>query len=155
MLTFTELLDKFIQWHDNDRFGKKNPIARTDTVNEIIEAYKCSISNPDNFNQIELQEITESETYTVYDFEGDINDILDWVQSMKDDGWNKIMYEGDGNYEVSRTRLETEEEAISRVNKQIRLIYLNIADSKREKEQRVRQIKDEIERLNKELNSLN
>ena len=150
-----QTVDKFIQWHDNDRFGKKTPIARTDTVNEIIEAYKNSLSDPDNFDQIELKEITESEAYTVYDFEGDINDILDWVQSMKDDGWDKIMYEGDGNYEVSRTRLETEEEAISRVNKQIRLIYLNIADSKREKEQRVRQIKNDIERLNKELKSLN
>ena len=155
MLTFTELLDKFIQWHDNDRFGKQNPIAGTDTVNEIIDAYKCSLSDSDNFDQIELKEITESETYTVYDFEGNIAEILEWVQSMKDDGWDKIYYEGDGNYEISRTRLETEEEAISRVNKQIRLIYLNIADSKREKEQRVRQIKNEINRLNKELNSLN
>ena len=154
MLTFTELLDKFIQWHDNDRFGKQNPIAGTDTVNEIIDAYKCSLSDSDNFDQIELKEITETETYTVYDFEGNIAEILEWVQSMKDDGWDKIYYEGDGNYEVSRTRLETEEEAISRVNKQIRLIYLNIADRKREKEQRAQQIKNEIERLNKELNTL-
>lgn len=155
MLTFTELLDKFIQWHDNDRFGKQNPIAGTDTVNEIIDAYKATLSDPDNFDQIELNEITESETYTVWDFEGNINDILEWVQSMKDDGWDKITYEGDGDYEIYRTRLETEEEAISRVNKQIRLIYLNIADSKREKEQRAQRIKNEIERLNKELNSLN
>ena len=154
MLKFTELLDKFIQWHDNDRFGKQNPIAGTDTVNEIIDAYKCSLSDSDNFDQIELKEITETETYTVYDFEGNIAEILEWVQSMKDDGWDKIYYEGDGNYEVSRTRLETEEEAISRVNKQIRLIYLNIADRKREKEQRAQQIKNEIERLNKELNTL-
>lgn len=155
MLTFTELLDKFVQWHDNDRFGKKSPIAGTAVVDEIIEAYKVSLSDPDNFDQIELKEITESEAYTVYDFEGDIDDILEWVQSMKDDGWNKIMYEGDGDYEISRTRLETEDEAISRVNKQIRLIYLNIADRKREKEQRARQIKNEIERLNKELSTLN
>lgn len=155
MLTFTELLDKFIQWHDNDRFGKKNPIAGTDTVNEIIDAYKCSLSDSDNFDQIELKEITESETYTVWDFEGNIDEILEWVQSMKDDGWDKIYYEGDGNYEISRTRLETEEEAISRVNKQIRLIYLNIADSRREKERKAQRLKDEIARLNKELNSLN
>lgn len=155
MLTFTELLNKFIQWHDNDRFGKKSPIAGTAVVDEIIEAYKATLSDPDNFDQIELNEITESETYTVWDFEGNINDILEWVQSMKDDGWDKITYEGDGDYEIYRTRLETEEEAISRVNKQIRLIYLNIADSKREKEQRAQRIKNEIERLNKELNSLN
>jgi len=155
MLTFTELLDKFVQWHDNDRFGKKSPIAGTAVVNEIIEEYKASLSDSDNFDQIELKEITESETYTVWDFEGNINEILEWVQSMKDDGWDKIYYEGDGNYEISRTRLETEEEAISRVNKQIRLIYLNITDSKREKERRAQQLKDEIARLNKELNSLN
>ena len=153
MLTFTELLDKFIQMHDNDRFGKQNPIAGL--RDEIIEAYKSSHANREQFNQIELQEITESETYTVYDFEGNIADILEWVQSMKDDGWNKIYYEGDGEYEVSRTRLETEEEAISRVNKEIMLIYHDIMENKREKEQRVRQIKDEITRLNKELNSLN
>lgn len=153
MLKFTELLDKFIQIHDNDRFGKQNPIAGF--RDEIIEAYKSSHANPEQFNQIELQEITESETYTVYDFEGNIAEILEWVQSMKDDGWDKIYYEGDGNYEISRTRLETEEEAISRVNKQIRLIYLNIADSRREKERKAQRLKDEIARLNKELDSLN
>ncbi len=153
MLTFTELLDKFIQMHDNDRFGKQNPIAGL--RDEIIEAYKSSHANPEQFNQIELEEITESETYTVYDFEGNIADILEWVQSMKDDGWYKIRYEGDGEYEVSRTRLETEEEAVSRVKKEIMLIYHDIMENKREKEQRVRQIKDEITRLNKELNSLN
>ena len=152
MLTFTELLDKFIQMHDNDRFGKQNPIAGL--RDEIIEAYKSSHANPEQFNQIELQEITESETYTVYDFEGNIDNILKWIQSMKADGWNTIYYEGEGDYKVSRTRLETEEEAISRVNKEIMLIYHDIMVNKREKEQRVRQIKDEITRLNKELNSL-
>lgn len=153
MLTFTELLDKFIQMHDNDRFGKQNPIAGL--RDEIIEAYKSSHANPEQFNQIELKKITESETYTVYDFEGNIADLLEWVQSMKDDGWYMIRYEGDGEYEVSRTRLETEEEAVSRVKKEIMLIYHDIMENKREKEQRVRQIKDEITRLNKELNSLN
>lgn len=153
MLTFTELLDKFIQMHDNDRFGNQNPIAGL--RDEIIEAYKSSHTNPEQFNQIELQEITESETYTVYDFEGNIDNILEWIQSMKDDGWNKIRYEGDGEYEVSRTRLETEEEAISRIKKEIMLIVRDITDNKREKEQRAQQIKNEIARLNKELNSLN
>lgn len=153
MLKFTELLDKFIQIHDNDRFGKQNPIAGF--RDEIIEAYKCGLSDPDNFDQIELKEITESETYTVYDFEGNIDDILKWVHSMKDDGWNKIYYEGEGEYEISRTRLETEEEAISRIKKEIMLIFRDITENKREKEQRAQQIKNEIARLNKELNSLN
>jgi hypothetical protein len=153
MLTFTELLDKFIQLHDNNRFDKQNPI--TGFRDEIIEAYKCGLSDPDNFDQIELQEITESETYTVYDFEGNIDDILKWVQSMKDDGWNKIYYEGEGDYEISRTRLETEGEAISRIKKEIMLIFRDITENKREKEERAQQIENEIARLNKELNSLN
>ena len=153
MLTFTELLDKFIQMHDNDRFGKQNPIAGL--RDEIIEAYKSSHANPEQFNQIELEEITESETYTVWDFEGNIDNILKWIQSLKNDGWNKIYYEGEGDYEISRTRLETEEEAISRINKEIMLIFRDITENKREKEQRAQQIKNEIARLNKELDSLN